>query len=118
MALSSRARIDLLFCIFFPGFPNPRAHRSSRNSAGKYLSPTGCAGARSLATVLVRTNSTLVIKRLDDVDRALLGGNDRVIAAGAEPLATRYARHLFRLLSLLCKRGTGLFKLSIGWNVA
>ena len=71
-----------------------------------------------MAALLVCTDLALVLQRIGHAEWAVLRGNDRLGTAGTQSVATRNARGLFRLLSIIRKRGAGLFWLPVGWNVA
>src|SRR5260370_29045501 len=67
---------------------------------------------------LVCADAAVVFEQRAHAHRNLLGGDDRLGAAGFEFVAARDARNLFRLLSLVRECGAGFLRLSVRWNVA
>src|SRR2546422_10010558 len=113
-----RALGIIYFSAFFSHISGPRAHRPNRNSARRKLSSSRRTISRTLASLLVCTDLALVLQRIGHAEWAVLRGNDRLGTAATQSVATRNARGLFRLLSIIRKRGAGLFWLPVGWNVA
>src|SRR5437660_6498930 len=117
LALPSRARPHLFFCIFLAGVSDPWAHRSPRDPPGKRISAGGGAlvGPHSL---LVRANAALVFGRLADANSSVLGGHGGIAIVNFQCVAAPNARDLFRVLSFVRERRPGFFWLSIRRHAA
>src|SRR4029077_9587132 len=68
--------------------------------------------------LLVCADAAVAFERYAHAHRNLLGRDDRLRLAGLEFVATGHAGDLFCVLSLVRERGTGFFRLSVGWNAA
>src|SRR6266568_7032909 len=82
---------------FFSHLSDPRAHRSSRDSACGKPFASSCPIAWALAAIVVRADFALVLERCGHAACCVLGGNDRLAATGVESVAARHACCLFRL---------------------
>src|SRR5215472_16980165 len=121
---SARAGSHLLLRIFFTGFSNQGIDRATGHSAGRrifaYHPGSRSVGGRATwpPGLLVRADAALVFERAAHADGNLLGGDDRIGAAGFEFVASGDAGDLLCVFPFLYRRGTGFFGLSIGWNAA
>src|SRR5713226_4106315 len=114
---SACSRADLLFGIFLARVSNSRIDWASWNSSRRRI-PASAGRAVRTCGLLVCADAAMVFQQLVHADGNFLGGNDCLAAAGFEFLATRHARGLFRMLSLVRERGAGFFGISVRWNVA
>jgi hypothetical protein len=114
---SACSRTDLLFRVFFACFPNQRIDRAARNSSRKriFASSGRTVWAHRL---LVRADAAMVFKQFAHADGNLLGGDDRVGAAGLEFLAAGNASDLFCVFSLFRECSARFFRVPIRWDAA
>src|SRR5947208_13480708 len=117
LALPSRARTHLLFCMFLAAVSDPWAHRSQRNSPGRRISACGGAlvGPHAL---LVCANVALVFRRLADANSSVLGGHGGISTGSVQCVAARNAPDLSRVLSFVRERRPGFFWISIRRHAA
>src|SRR6266849_919815 len=118
LAVPSRTRSHLFFCILFLDFSDPRAHRSGRNSTRRKLPPRCCAIAHAMGAGLVCTKRPVVVKRTGHAEYIVLGGTCSIAALDAEPMAPWHAADLLRVFPVLCQRCAGLLGLPVRWDVA
>src|SRR5215472_2696398 len=118
LAAASCLRPHLFFRLLLPVFSDPWAHRAKRNPARRHLSSGGRPVTGPLGTLLVRTDSAVVVERKRHVDDALLGRHDRLLAPRPELVAARHVGRLLHLLSLVHRRRPGLFLLPVRRHVA
>ena len=104
---------NLFLSVLLTCVPNSWPDWSKRNFAGGRL-PSGRGSlARLRAAPVVRPYLALVVEWRRDVERALLGRDDRVHTPRIQPVAARHAVCVLHLLSLVCICSTGFLELSI-----
>src|ERR1700674_931966 len=98
---SACSRAHLLLGIFLAGLSNSRVDWTARNSPGGRI-PAGDGRAIRPNRLLVCADHAVGIERFTHGHGDLLGGDDRVVAAGVEFLAEGDACHLLCVLPLVC----------------
>src|SRR5205085_6738134 len=68
--------------------------------------------------LLVCADTAMVFEPAAHADGDLLGGDDRVGAAGVEFMAARNAGDLLRVFPFVCECSAGFFRVPIGWNAS
>src|ERR1039457_4278755 len=109
----ARPRPHLLLGLLLPGVSDSRTDWPSWDSSGRRLPPTDRWFVGGTSAFLVRSFAALDLQRFADAAGAVLGWHDRLTAAGAECVATSHAGGQLRLLSLLRRRRSRFFRLSI-----
>src|SRR5467141_3186454 len=89
---SARSWPHLLLRVFFTGLSNSRIDWAARNSSRRRI-PASVGRAVRPFGVLVCADAALDFEQLAHADGNLLGGHDRLVAAGLEFLAAGDARH-------------------------
>src|SRR3981189_439045 len=100
----------LLLSIFLAGVSNSRIDWAARNSPGRRIS-AGISRTVRPCGVLACADAALDFEWIPHGHGDLLGGHDRIGAAGPEFLAARHAGGLFRVLPLVRQCGAGFFRL-------
>lgn len=75
LGVSEDSWSNLLFRILFSRISDTRINWASGNSSCGTLPSGGCPLARTLATSLVRADSSLVFEWIRNAERSVLGGN-------------------------------------------
>ena len=115
---SAGAGADLFFRFLLIAVPDQRADWSQRDPSCAGLSASGWRFVLPRTAFLVCADSVVVWCERSRVDARDVGWDHRVDFGGFEPLASRVAADLLRLLSLVRCRCAGFFGISVGWNAA
>ena len=118
LAVPSRIRSHLLFCVLLIDFSDPWADRPGGNSTRRKLSPSCRAIVHAMGAGVVRAKRPVVVKRTGRAECVVLGGHCGIAALDAESMAARHAADLLRVFPVLRQRSAGLLGLPVRWDVA
>src|SRR5712692_5926778 len=114
---SARSWADLLLRVLLADISNSRIDWAAWNSPCRRI-PAGAGRAIRPCGLLVCADTAVAFEWAAHGYGDLLGGHDRLCAAGPELLAARYVDDLFRVLPLVCECGARFLCLSVRWNAA
>ncbi len=111
--LPARPRSHLFLSLLLSGVSDSRTDWPRWNSSRRRTSATDRSFLCRKSTFLVRPFAALDLQRFANAAGAVLGGHDRLAAAGVQSVAAGHAGGQLRLLSFLRRRGRRFLQLSI-----